>query len=101
MIFLNFSKQIIFEVIKSISYKMKNWTCSFICPNEVLENRKYSGYVLRQQKERQIWQKSKISSFFVAKNPSRSPKSQNEFFQNIWFCTFAICFDANNVIYEL
>ena len=66
-----YRKKFISKDMKAISYKMKNWISSFILPTEALRTCNYPEHVLRLQKERQTWQKSKISLLFV-KNPCRS-----------------------------
>ena len=58
--------------MKAINYK-KNWIGSFIFPKEALETYNYPEHVLRLQKERQIWQKSKIKLLFFVKNPVSKP----------------------------
>ena len=60
--------------MKAISYKMKNWIGSFIIPKEALETCNYPEHVLRLQKERQTWQKSKINLLFLWKTRVEASK---------------------------
>ena len=61
--------------MKAINYKMKKWICSFILPKEALETWNYPEHVLRLQKERQIWQKSKTNLHFCEKPVSKPVNS--------------------------
>ena len=59
--------------MKAINYKIKNWISSFILPKEALKTCNYPEQVLRLQKERQIWQKSKINWLFFCEKPVSKP----------------------------
>ena len=58
--------------MKAINYQMKQKTGSFINPTESPEICKYPEYVLRLQKERQIWQNQKLIHF-ISEKPLLKP----------------------------
>ena len=80
--------------MKAISYKMKNWISSFILPEEALETCNYPEHVLRLQKERQTWQKSKINLLFLWK----TQKIQVFFKKKNWYMSEKIASKANNSV---
>ena len=58
--------------MKALITKWKSLIGSSIHLKEALETCYYLEYVLRLQKERQIWQKSKTHLLFFVKNPCGS-----------------------------
>ena len=68
-----YRKKFISKDMKAINYKKKKWIGLFILPKEALKTCNYPELVIRLQKERQIWQKSKIKLLFFVKNPVSKP----------------------------
>ena len=69
-----FEKNLIPKTWKPLITKWKSWIGSFILPKETLETCTYPEYVLRLQKERQMWQKTKFPLLFFVKNPCVASK---------------------------
>ena len=88
-----YRKKFISKDMKAISYKMKNWIGSFILPKEALETCNYPEHVLRLQKERQTWPKSKINLLFLWKT-----QKIQVFFKKNWYMSEKIASKANNSV---
>ena len=69
----SFEKNLFPKTWKPLITKWKSWIGSSIPPKETLETCKYPEYVLRLQKERQIWQKSNIHLLFFVRKPVWKP----------------------------
>ena len=73
--FVFFEKNLFPKTWKPLITKWKSWIGSIIFPKETLETCNYPEHVLRLQKERQIWQKSKINLHFLWKPVSKPVNS--------------------------
>ena len=73
VILVFFEKKLFPKTWKPLITKWKSWRGSFILPKKAPETCNYPEHALRLQKERKIWQKSKISLIFFCEKPVSKP----------------------------
>ena len=99
-----FEKNLFPKTWKPLITKWITWIGLLNLPKEALENCNYPEHVLRLQKERQIWQKSKINLHFLWKTRLEATKFITNSLKTLDLVT-PIPFDTfpwqNNVIFNL